>query len=266
MGQGLRRRPRHADRAGPRRAPAGPAALAGRRLPGRRPRGRDGRRVRLLPARPGRGGAVDRHRDARARARAPTSTTCTPTPASPWPPRPTARTSPGSASATASSGCRGGGPASSWAWTSPRSRRRTRRRSAASSAATASPPGARPARQCEANCLEIIRTAERFLAERGRPEPFGPALPGYEALPDGRAPDQGRRAGPGDPRAGEHRQAAGRALHRRRRRPRLPGRRPSTRGWPRWARPAPTTSCAPRSARWSSTCRRPRRSRTSSRG
>ena len=38
--------------------------------------------------------------------------------------------------------------------------------------------------QCEANSLEIIRTAERFLTERGRPEPFGPALPGFEALSD----------------------------------------------------------------------------------
>jgi rhamnulose-1-phosphate aldolase/alcohol dehydrogenase len=38
--------------------------------------------------------------------------------------------------------------------------------------------------QCEANSLEIIRTAERFLAERGRPQPFGPALPGYQALPE----------------------------------------------------------------------------------
>jgi rhamnulose-1-phosphate aldolase/alcohol dehydrogenase len=38
--------------------------------------------------------------------------------------------------------------------------------------------------QCEANSLEIIRTAERFLAERGRPQPFGEALPGYEALPE----------------------------------------------------------------------------------
>jgi len=36
--------------------------------------------------------------------------------------------------------------------------------------------------QCEANSLEIIRTAERFLAERGKGEPFGPALPGFEAL------------------------------------------------------------------------------------
>ena len=34
---------------------------------------------------------------------------------------------------------------------------------------------------------------------------------------------------------------------------------PSTRGWPRSARPARTTSCGPRSARWCSTCRqRPR--------
>src|ERR687898_429772 len=37
---------------------------------------------------------------------------------------------------------------------------------------------------CEANSLEIIRTAERFLAERGRPEPFGAVVPGFEALPE----------------------------------------------------------------------------------
>jgi rhamnulose-1-phosphate aldolase/alcohol dehydrogenase len=37
--------------------------------------------------------------------------------------------------------------------------------------------------ECEANSLEIIRTAERFLAQRGRPEPFGEVLPRYEALP-----------------------------------------------------------------------------------
>ena len=43
------------------------AARARRRLPRRRPRGRDGRRVRLLPARQGRRGPVDRHRHARAR-------------------------------------------------------------------------------------------------------------------------------------------------------------------------------------------------------
>ncbi|HEY6569377.1 MAG TPA: bifunctional aldolase/short-chain dehydrogenase [Candidatus Limnocylindrales bacterium] len=36
---------------------------------------------------------------------------------------------------------------------------------------------------CEANSLDIIGTAERFISDRGRPEPFGPLLPGYEALP-----------------------------------------------------------------------------------
>ncbi|WAL74679.1 bifunctional aldolase/short-chain dehydrogenase [Kitasatospora sp. YST-16] len=37
--------------------------------------------------------------------------------------------------------------------------------------------------ECEANALHIIRTAEAFLAERGKPEPFGPVLDGYQALP-----------------------------------------------------------------------------------
>ncbi|MBW8817409.1 MAG: bifunctional aldolase/short-chain dehydrogenase [Streptomyces sp.] len=37
--------------------------------------------------------------------------------------------------------------------------------------------------EAEANSLYIIRTAETFLAERGKPEPFGPALDGYGALP-----------------------------------------------------------------------------------
>src|SRR5690242_18768112 len=37
--------------------------------------------------------------------------------------------------------------------------------------------------ECEANSLEIIRTAERFLAERGIAEPFGAVVPGFEALP-----------------------------------------------------------------------------------
>ena len=35
---------------------------------------------------------------------------------------------------------------------------------------------------CEANSLDIIATARRFLDERGSAEPFGPVLPGYEAL------------------------------------------------------------------------------------
>ncbi|MFI5858145.1 bifunctional aldolase/short-chain dehydrogenase [Streptomyces parvulus] len=36
--------------------------------------------------------------------------------------------------------------------------------------------------ECERNSLHIIRTAERFLAERGKAEPFGPVVEGYEAL------------------------------------------------------------------------------------
>ncbi|MFF7236200.1 bifunctional aldolase/short-chain dehydrogenase [Streptomyces collinus] len=43
--------------------------------------------------------------------------------------------------------------------------------------------------ECERNSLHIIRTAEAFLAEKGRPEPFGPVLEGYGALPEA-----GRRA------------------------------------------------------------------------
>jgi len=35
---------------------------------------------------------------------------------------------------------------------------------------------------CEANSLEIIRTAERFIAEHSHPGPFGPVIPGYGPL------------------------------------------------------------------------------------
>ncbi|MDQ4492061.1 bifunctional aldolase/short-chain dehydrogenase [Sinomonas sp. ASV486] len=43
--------------------------------------------------------------------------------------------------------------------------------------------------EAEANSLWIIAQAEKYIAENGRPEPFGPALPGYGALPreEGRA-------------------------------------------------------------------------------
>jgi rhamnulose-1-phosphate aldolase/alcohol dehydrogenase len=37
---------------------------------------------------------------------------------------------------------------------------------------------------CEANSLNIIRTAEQFIAEHSRPEPFGPVIPGFEPLPE----------------------------------------------------------------------------------
>ena len=36
--------------------------------------------------------------------------------------------------------------------------------------------------ECEANSLEIIATARRFLDEHGHPEPFGAVIPGYEPL------------------------------------------------------------------------------------
>jgi rhamnulose-1-phosphate aldolase/alcohol dehydrogenase len=37
--------------------------------------------------------------------------------------------------------------------------------------------------QCEANSLRIIATAQEFLVRRGKAEPFGPALDGYQPLP-----------------------------------------------------------------------------------
>jgi rhamnulose-1-phosphate aldolase/alcohol dehydrogenase len=38
--------------------------------------------------------------------------------------------------------------------------------------------------EAEANSLRIIETATAFIAENGRSEPFGPALDGFEALPE----------------------------------------------------------------------------------
>ncbi|MFD0903480.1 bifunctional aldolase/short-chain dehydrogenase [Actinomadura sediminis] len=38
--------------------------------------------------------------------------------------------------------------------------------------------------ECEANSLEIIRTAEAYIAEHGRADPFGPVIDGYEPLPE----------------------------------------------------------------------------------
>ncbi|HEY1345566.1 MAG TPA: class II aldolase/adducin family protein, partial [Streptosporangiaceae bacterium] len=43
--------------------------------------------------------------------------------------------------------------------------------------------------ECEANSLEIIATAQRYLDTHGRADPFGPVIPGYEPLPE-----SGRRA------------------------------------------------------------------------
>ena len=38
--------------------------------------------------------------------------------------------------------------------------------------------------ECEANSLSIIAGAQRYLDDHGRPEPFGPVIPGYEPLPE----------------------------------------------------------------------------------
>jgi rhamnulose-1-phosphate aldolase/alcohol dehydrogenase len=38
--------------------------------------------------------------------------------------------------------------------------------------------------ECEANSLEIIHTAQRFLDERGHPEPFGPVVDNFQPLPE----------------------------------------------------------------------------------
>jgi rhamnulose-1-phosphate aldolase/alcohol dehydrogenase len=38
--------------------------------------------------------------------------------------------------------------------------------------------------ECEANSLEIIATAQRYLDTHGRADPFGPVIGGYEQLPD----------------------------------------------------------------------------------
>jgi rhamnulose-1-phosphate aldolase/alcohol dehydrogenase len=38
--------------------------------------------------------------------------------------------------------------------------------------------------ECEARALDIIRRAEAFIESRGEPEPFGPVLPDYQALPE----------------------------------------------------------------------------------
>jgi rhamnulose-1-phosphate aldolase/alcohol dehydrogenase len=38
--------------------------------------------------------------------------------------------------------------------------------------------------ECESRSLEIIAGAQRFIDQAGRPEPFGPVIPGYEPLPD----------------------------------------------------------------------------------
>ena len=166
VGQGLRRRPRDADRGRPRGPPARPPARARRRLSGRRPRGRDGRRVRLLPPRPRRRRAVDRHGDARPRRRRPRRP---PPPGLGDRPRDRRRrrgADPRAASATAWPGSTGGVRASSSASTSPRSAGDHPEAIGAILGGHGITAWGDTSEECEAHSLEIIRTAERFIAER----------------------------------------------------------------------------------------------------
>lgn len=39
--------------------------------------------------------------------------------------------------------------------------------------------------QCEANSLHIIRTAEKFIEDHGKEQPFGPVIPSHMAMPEG---------------------------------------------------------------------------------
>ena len=78
----------------------------------------------------------------------------------------------------------GAGRASSSVSTSPRSSGATRRRSACVLGGHGITAWGDTSEECEANSLDIIRTAERFLAEHGKADPFGPVVPGFEPLPE----------------------------------------------------------------------------------
>lgn len=111
------------------------------------------------------------------------------------------------------------------------------------------------AQECERRSLHIIRTAEAFLAERGRAEPFGPLLAGTPAAdrpPAGSGPPHSpRSSGRSPPRTGPRW-----ATSTTRTSCSTSCRAPSTRASRPSARPAPTTSSGRRSGPWSSTCRR----------
>ena len=221
VGQGLRRRPRHADRGGTGGPAARPAAGARRRLPRRRARGRDGRRVRLLPSRPRRRGAVDRHRDARAGRGRPRRPPAPGLGHRPRDGRGRRGADPRAASATASRGCRGGGPGFQLGLDIAAIRREHPAAIGAILGGHGITAWGDTSAECEANSLEIIGTADAVLAEHGEPDPFGPLVAGFEPLrrlSAARGPPRCSR----DPRPGLDRPAAGRPLHRQRRRPRFP--------------------------------------------
>ena len=86
--------------------------------------------------------------------------------------------------------------------------------------------------EAERSSLWIIDTAAAYIEANAKPEPFGPALEGYGALPDAERRSKAAALGADDPRHRVARPADGRPLHRRRRGPRVPGvrRAPAARG------------------------------------
>ena len=120
--------------------------------------------------------------------------------------------------------------------------------------------------ESETNSLWIIDTAAAYIAEHSQGRAVRPGAGRVRRPPRGRASRQGRRHRPDHPRAGVHRPADGRPLHRLRRGPRLPRlRRAPAPGRPRHLVPRPLPAHQGQAA-GRSTCPRPRRSRRRSRG
>ena len=118
------------------------------------------------------------------------------------------------------------------------------------------------AKGCYETTLEIINRAIDLLEERtAGVAAFGGA--GGDGAAGRGAAARGGAADAGDPRHGLGASAHGRPFRRQRGGARVRGRQGHGARWRRWARPAPTISCAPRSARWWSTSTP--RSRTSTR-
>ena len=221
------------------------------RLPRRRARGRDGRGVRLLPARQGRRRAVDRHRDARPgrlRARRPPA------------PRLRHRDRDGRRRRGADQGdLRREGRLGALAPSGLPARPRHRRDQGGQPAGRRLHPR-RPRHHRLGRHLRGVRDATR-CGSSTPPRPTSPstARPSRSArrstgTPRSPRPSVAPRPPPSPPTIRGHRvhgPADGRPLHRLRRGARLPRPPPSTRGWPASAPRAPTTSCAPRSSRWS---------------
>ena len=92
--------------------------------------------------------------------------------------------------------------------------------------------GRHQSEEAERSSLWIIDTAAAYIEANATPEPFGPALEGYGALPDAERRAKAAALAADDPRHRLARPADGRPLHRRRRGPRLPGvrRAPAARG------------------------------------